>query len=489
MSSVSERLAAPFAAVALVSMVALAACSHDEAPSAEPEPAKNTWKPTPGAWQPGQPMETPRAAAARGLLDRKGLVHAHSVYSHDACDGKPIDEQGNIDRACLDQFRKAICDSKLDFVFLTDHRGAFADHEYPDVVLHDASRGDRLEEAGRANWATCTGRDAVLVMAGTESGTTPVGLERHVPGTTKERYDTYGDKTAMSIEAYKKAGAVSLVVHPEDWTVEQLATLPIDGFEMYNLHANAFLGVGALIGIIGHLQNPEEAALLPSPDLFLLPLLTEDPRYLATWGSVLARGARRVTTMGTDCHRNSFPQMTSDGERIDSYRRMMGWFSNHLLVRPDGAGAWNDRALKDALRGGRLYGTFDVVGPAKGFDFHAREGDKAAAVVREMGDEAALAKGVTLHVDVPTLDRLDPAAAPPTVTARILRAKEGGWDVVATSSASSASLDFAVPSPGVYRAEIRIVPRHLQHYLGGPEYTRLAESDFVWVYGNAVYVK
>ena len=106
-----------------------------------------------------------------------------------------------------------------------------------------------------------------------------------------------------------------------------------------------------------------------------------------------------------------------------------------------------------------------------------------------MGDEAALAKGVTLHVDVPALDRLDPAAPGPTVTAQILRAKEGGWDVVATSAASSTSLDFAVPSAGVYRAEIRIAPRHLEHYLGGEEYRRLAAGDFVWVYGNAIYVK
>lgn len=414
-------------------------------------------------------------------------MHAHSVYSHDACDGKPIDASGTVDRTCLDQFRKALCDTKLDFVFLTDHRGAFADHEFPDVVLHDASRGDRLEEGGRANWATCASRDPVLVMAGTESGTTPLGLEQHVPGTPKQRYEAYGEKTAASIEAFKKAGAVSLVVHPEEWGVEPLVTLPIDGFEMYNLHANAFLGLGALLAIINHLQNPDELARLPHPDLFLVPVVTEDPRYLAIWGSVLARGVKRVTTMGTDCHRNSFPQITQDGERIDSYRRMMGWFSNHLLVRPDAAGAWNDRSLKDALRGGRLFGTFDVLGPVKGFDFHAREGEAAGAeaATREMGDEASLAKGVTLHVDVPALDRLDPAATAPTITARILRAKEGGWDVVATSSTS---LDFPVPSAGAYRAEIRMVPRHLEHYLG--ESAELARSgDFVWVYGNAIYVK
>ena len=32
-------------------------------------------------------------------------------------------------------------------------------------------------------------------------------------------------------------------------------------------------------------------------DLVLLPLFLEDPVYLSTWGTALASGARRVTTM------------------------------------------------------------------------------------------------------------------------------------------------------------------------------------------------
>ena len=117
-------------------------------------------------------------------------------------------------------------------------------------------------------------------MAGTESGTTPVGLERHIEGTVAERTARYDETTPETINALKKAGAVSLVVHTEGWTVDQLTEMPIDGFEMYNLHANAFLGAGALIGIIGHLQD--ESVQLPQPDLFLVPVMTEDARYLST---------------------------------------------------------------------------------------------------------------------------------------------------------------------------------------------------------------
>ena len=142
----------------------------------------------------------------------------------------------------------------------------------------------------------------------------------------------------------------ALVAHTETWTVDQLATLPLDGFEMFNLHANLFAGIGAAVPLLANRESAPE--LLPASDLVLLPIVSEDPAYVNTWGSVLARGVRRVTTMATDCHRNSFPQLLPDGERIDSYRRMMRWFSNHLLVRPKSDGTWDDADLKEALRAG-----------------------------------------------------------------------------------------------------------------------------------------
>src|SRR5690606_23661334 len=111
-----------------------------------------------------------------------------------------------------------------------------------------------------------------------------------------------------------------------------------------------------------------------------------------------------------------------DGERIDSYRRMMMWMSNHLLVRPDAGGAWDDRALKEALSGGRLYGAFEVLGYPEGFDFHA----EAGVAIGEMGDELALGAGpVELVVRQPRVRALDPQLPAPELTLRILVAEEG----------------------------------------------------------------
>lgn len=435
----------------------------------------------PPSWKPGDVRPSIGAKAPRGLLDLRGLIHAHSVYSHDACDGEPRDpETDAINLPCLDDFRNGLCHVGHDFVMLTDHNESFGRSDYPDTLLYLPDRGDQLvtrNGAPVANRAACPDGRTPLVLAGTESATMPVGLEAHVPGTVEERQAIYGDVSATAIEAFKAAGAVSLVQHTEDWTVEQLSTLPIDGFEMYNLHANTVGAVGEAFDLIVKVtKSPED---LPQSDLVFLPIFKEDPVYQKTWAAVLAGGARRVTTMGTDCHRNTFKSLLPDGERVDSYRRMMLWFSNHLLVKPDGNGQYDDRSLKDALRAGRLYGAFEAMGYPVGFDWHASE----AGAIHEMGEEVSIAKGVELRVTKPKVDELDSKAEAPIIKVRILRAGADGWTVAAEAEGDVA---FTPTEAGVYRAEVRITPRHLRGYLSS--YVALADKEFPWIYGNAIYV-
>ena len=370
----------------------------------------------PAGWSPGVAVRGERAPTARGFLDRRGLIHAHSVYSHDACDGEPRDEETDaINEPCFDDFRRDVCTSLHDFVMLSDHRDSFTRTLYPDTLLFRDERGDVLvdRDGPVANWAACEGGEPVLIMAGTEAGTMPVGLEGHVSEDKDERSDIYGRDDAEAVDLLKAAGAVALVPHTEMWTVEQLQQLPLDGFEMYNLHINLQRNFGPALGLLTKLESPEE---LPHPDLILLPILQEEPDYLETWARVLASGARRVTTMGTDCHRNTFKQQLPDGERVDSYRRMMMWFSNHLLIEADADGDYDDVALKEALRARRLYGAFEMFGYPVGFDFHA---ESTGATV-EMGGDAALADGVELVVRLPEVFDLDPTVDAPIVELRLL---------------------------------------------------------------------
>lgn len=434
-----------------------------------------------GPWEPGDVVPTPPGPNARGFLDRRGIIHAHSVYSHDACDGEPMDAEGNIDPVCYEDLRRDICLTQHDFIMLTDHREFFSDTEFPDVLLFDEARGDVLVEhdgdgsSAAANFAACPDQRSILVMAGCEAATMPVGLERHATG----RGDTYGGQTPETTALLEEAGAVVLLAHPEDYTPEELEALPIAGFEMYNLHANTIASIGAAAQLITMVMQDDPG--LPHPDLVIFPLWSEDPRYLERWGTVLAHGQRPITTMGTDSHRNTFPEELPDGERVDSFRRMQQWFSNHLLVEPDESGGFDDRALKDALRARRLFGVFEYLGYPEGFDARIESG----AGVVEIGGEVLLADAPEIVVSVPTVQMLDPAAEAPTITAHVMRAIEGGFEEVATSD--GAELHYAPDAAGAYRVEVRITPRHLVEYLGN--YVDLADAPRVWIYANAFYVE
>lgn len=456
----------------------------------------------PSYWEPGQPTPTPREPNARGFLDRRGLIHAHSVHSHDACDDAPKDDQGVYDGQCDRDFREGLCRSRHDFVFLTDHRDTYTSTEYPETLLHRPAFGDALVEVDGqpiANWTGCVSFDVgdsgdapfvfALIEAGSEAATMPIGLPAHVAPSEAERDAMLGDASPAGIQALSDAGAIMLVAHTEDWTVQELTDLPLDGFEMYNLHANLFANVVAIGELLTKIGDPEA---IPHPALVLLPLITEDPAYVDTWATVLASGARKLTTMGTDCHRNTFPQQLADGQRIDSYERLMKWFSNHLLVEPDpdapaDSGGFGPTQLHEALAAGRLFGVFELLGEPSGFDFYGEQnGD-----VFEIGGAPSLAEGaLTLHVSAPVVANRDPDTEPPVVQVRVLRADVNGWtqvEFVAGFEGTVSPLAVAIDEPGAYRAEVRLLPHHLAPWLGD-DYQDLADESFVWIYANPIYV-
>ena len=448
---------------------------EDESSTGEP--------PVEDPWEPGTVLPTPEGPNERGLLDRRGAIHTHSVYSHDACDGMPHDARGVPDPVCLEDLRRALCQTQHDFVMLTDHGDSFASNSYPEVLLYDPARGDVLverDDAPVASWAGCVGQEVVperptLIMAGTETGTMPVGLEHHAPGLDA----TYGSVTPEAIEELRAAGAVVLVAHTEDWDVAQLVDLPLDGFEMYNLHANLEANFAAGLALLTQILTGDPG--LPHSDLVIFPIWQEDSRYIERWGSVLHGGTRRVTTMATDAHRNTFPQELPDGERIDSFRRMLLWFSNHLLVDPAPDGSWDDLALKDALLAGRLYGVFEYMGYAEGFDAVVEAGGE----VLEIGADVSLADGPEIVVQRPRVQQLDPEVTPPVITMHVLRAIEGGFEVVATEAGPE--LRYEPDAPGAYRVEVRITPLHLSDYLGS--HADGAATPRVWIYANPFYVQ
>ena len=417
-------------------------------------------------------MPTIELPAIRNWVVKRGIIHTHSPYSHDACDDEPfIDDIRN--EQCFEDCRFGMCDTLQDFVFLTDHDHLFADYEYPDVLLY--KEGDSLiirNGLPVANRINCTNGHSVIVAAGTESSMMPIGLEHHVSEDIEERHTIYRTLSEEAVRSFQEAGALVFLQHTEGWEMETILGLPIDGIEMYNLHQNLMNNKSKVFEMVLDLEiNPEN---LPEMELLLIGMFQENEADLYLWSmSVMKRQMPAV--LATDSHRNVFSGTSLDGERIDSFRRMMHWFSNYVLVPP---GEINDDTIKNAIKRGRMYGAFDYLGYPVGFDFHARVG----STVFEMGDRIDVGQQVELFVSLPSIYRLDPGGPSPIISLRILKANNGEWEEVA---ADNADLSITV-NAGVYRAEARIVPEHLRSWLGPKADTYI--TDYIWIYSNPIYV-
>jgi hypothetical protein len=423
-------------------------------------------------YDPWMVMDASELAPGRGLVVKRTLTHLHSPYSHDACDGDPFID-GVRNEPCLDDVRHGMCATAQDVVFMSDHASLFADHEFPDVLLYRPEAGDDLVLRGGkpvANQVRCPDGRTVLVMAGTETAFMPLGLEEHVAEATEVRHAVYGTKDATSIQILKDHGAKVFIMHTEEWPVQEVVDFALDGLEVYNLHFNMVDEANKLAELM--IAMILEDGPTAEAEVALTVVFSENTTALATWAKAL-QTKRLPGILATDAHQNVAGEIIPDGERFDSFRRLMRWFSNHVLVRPDA----DDREIKDALARGRHYGAFEVLGYPVGFDFRAEKGE----VVYEMGDAAPV--GATLHVTVPEVWRLDPAAEAPEITARILRAGDGVWEELA---AGPDDLAYTVTAPGAYRAEIRMTPYHLREWLGPDPDAHLDEK--VWIYANPIYV-
>ncbi|MDI1443754.1 hypothetical protein [Polyangium sp. 6x1] len=453
-------------------LLALACSGEDVTPPAV--------KPTPRAWD---KLATPSDVAlgpVRGFTQARGIIHSHSPYSHDACDGKGLDDSGVPRADCVANLRRGMCDAAEDYVFLTDHAAHMADAEFPSLLFIQPGDEPILGADGApiGNYVACGDGRRVLVTAGNENTFMSVGLERHLPGDPATRRAIYEGEDATTVDAMHEAGALVFVAHTESRTPEWLASMPYDGFEIYNIHAaidpdirRDYLGLESLGGGASILPFTRQDEDGPQPDLAFLGFFEELPIYGKRWDALLP--TRHITGIaGTDVHENSFPGVLRDGERGDSYRRLMRWFSNVALV----SGPITPTSVKAALAAGRSYVAFEILGAPTGFDFHA----ETTGTVIEMGGEAAA--GATIVARAPKVHNLDPAVEAPTISMRLLRIDASGTTIAAEGD--TIRLENA-PS-GVYRVEVRILPTHLRPHVGdtGEPYIR----ERLWLLANPIRI-
>src|SRR4029079_16414072 len=105
----------------------------------------------------------------------------------------------------------------------------------------------------------------------------------------------------------------------------------------------------------------------PEPDLALLSFLTPSQPAIERWNQMLGDGRHVPATAGSDAHENALPIMLADGERGDSYRRVLRWFGNIVLVDDP----QDPVKVEAALAKGRLFAVFEMLGTPEGLDIHA----------------------------------------------------------------------------------------------------------------------
>ncbi|MGH7562999.1 MAG: hypothetical protein ACREK5_01050, partial [Gemmatimonadota bacterium] len=439
------------------------------------------------AGAPAWPDTLPAAAAfgdPRGLVPRRAILHVHSVYSHDACDESAQDEAERTNEVCLARFREALCAAHVDAVFLTEHdRWLVRADSLAEALLF--RHGDTPVTAdGRlvANRLPC----GTLLFAGAENVLMPVGFDSLPEGSREERRDFYDAQGRDAADLFRRFGATVLLPHPENLSLKRITELDPEGIEIYNPHANfapkhrepqGLSRLGAFAELVPFVLRLTTA----HPDLALLAIFHANHEAIDRWDALLTN--RMVFGFGaSDAHENALPIELADGDRGDSYSRMLPWVTNVLLTSPgvaDDAGAADARAIERALERGRLYTVIEAWGTPSGFDFHLRGPEGAA----EMGETIEFRPGQRIVVAPPSVFGRPPGLPEPEIRLRLYHIDGRGRRILVDARQP---IDVAVPGPGTYRVEIGIAPRHLAPYLGEAADRYLREVP--WIYSNPIRV-
>jgi hypothetical protein len=426
----------------------------------------------------------------RGMTPARGIVHLHSPYSHDACDDNP--RPGGVpNEPCLASLRAALCTTKIDYANLTDHDDTMADEDFAALFSMRGTDTPIMRGAEQiASRIHCDDGHTVQVTIGGENDLMPIMLDRHVAGTIDQRHALYNGNDAIAAQAFRDAGGLVWVAHTESKELATLRDISPDGIEVYNLHANIdpdirrdYLGLDSASAIAAAVEFADTNPGHPEPDLAMLAFLTPNEPAITKWHALLGEGRRVAVTAGSDAHENALPIMLADGERGDSYRRVLRWFGNIALV----ADPTNIEQVELALKAGRNFAVFEILGTPDGFDTYVTNG----GTTHELGATVS-ATGSILTVDIPVVRGLDPSLPAPIVTAKVFWIDRTGVVQQVASvdgqTSSNGQVNVNLGAPGAYRVEITIVPKHLGPYLHDLG-TELSDVELPWIYTSPFYVE
>jgi hypothetical protein len=285
-----------------------------------------------------------------GYRDFPGVVHVHSLLSHDS-------------KGTMDEIVEGAKQAGLAFVVMTDHHS-------PKVY--------RKGFEGRF--------DGILVIRGSEIikgcyGRTGETCNSLLVLGVKEYIDHKPLTMAQIIDRVKQQGGLAFAAHPKgfkDWDSPGL-----DGMEIYDILDDA----------VDHRWRFPKYFLdiwysfRSYPEQVFLSIVDRPDENLKKWDE-FSRQKRWVGLAGNDAHQN----IRVLGRQIDPYGLSFRLVRTHIL-----AAELSEPEVLRALAAGHAYVAFDLLSDATGFGFWAEDG----AFQGIQGDEVGIAPGLRLMIESP----------------------------------------------------------------------------------------
>lgn len=359
-----------------------------------------------------QRIETPNPI----FNEYKGIIHAHTSL-------------GGHSTGHFDELIAGASANNLDYVVMTEHTSDLFDTSA--LTLRGNYNGVLFVGGQEVNTAT----DRFLQLPG-DAESSKAGK---IP-------------TPDYLRRIHEQNKLALITYPEKfktWDAD------FDGIEIFSLHTNAkkmnpfFAFFDTLWSYHGY------------PELVLAKYFVRPTNNLRQFDE-LTKTRRLTAIAGTDAHSNIGFHLLGDDAvnkiinlKFDSYETIFRLVRNHVLLEKDQP--LTEENLLKAIKDGRSFIAFDVLGDAKGFSFTAENGAES----RVMGDEIALTESINLKASSP-------------LTARFVIFKNGEQVFEAKDTTQ---ISFVTKEKGAYRTEVYL------EQLGAPF------NQMPWIISNPIYVK
>jgi hypothetical protein len=329
-----------------------------------------------------------------------GNLHVHTPYS----DGESYHSE----------VAQAALLSGLDFMVFTDHNlwlqgieGYWGNDQDGHVLVlcgeevHDRSRNPQCNH--------------LLVF----------GAEREVSG--------HAHDLQTLIDTVNQAGGMSFIAHPDDRPIPWLREPAIPWFDRYVEH---FTGL-EIWNYMSRFKDTVPTRWRGLRNIFAPEeiMIGPRPQTLALWDQLLGMRRRIVGIGNADAHGTQF-RIGPLAYTVFPYDFLFNCVNTHVITRMPLAGILSDdkERLYEALKQGRAFVGYDLLGSTRGFRFSA-QGQNTAAI---MGESIKLGHGITLQALVPARAHI-----------KIIRFGE-----VVAEEENTENLTHVVREDGAYRVEV-----------------------------------